>query len=233
MWNLVVSNVKCMVEILAGFYRDLMGVEIGDIKHFDAVSDDEFSNKEMWNAILRDYIRILEHVRRCVADAGRGECALIRDVVGILYALIDVRVGSIGDDLFSSENLATVRAHISNEIVKRDTWRSVNRDVNVCLQAVGRFCMKHLSRVEFRMIEDFEIWCFGAWIECHTRNLRFLNVILLRMEQKFVRGFFDTQIDAIDMFSVFLRRCIDHPHSVTVDRAWDVCMEIQMKFFEI
>jgi len=231
MWSLVVANVKSTVEILAGFYWEVMGVEPCELHHFNAVVDCGFSSKESWNVILREYIRILEHVRHCVAE--RSKCAPIRDVVSILHALIDIPAGEISDDLFTSENLVTVRSHVSKEVRRRDAWRIVNRDVNVCLRAVGKFCAKHLARIDFRMIEEFEIWCLGVWIECHTNNLKSVEVILLRTKQKFVKGTFDAQINAMDMLYVFLRDCVQRPQSVRVDSAWDICMEFRMAFFDI
>jgi len=231
MWSLVVANVKSTVEILAGFYWEVMGVEPCELHHFNAVVDCGFSSKESWNVILREYIRILEHVRHCVAE--RSKCAPIRDVVSILHALIDIPAGEISDDLFTSENLVIVRSHVSKEVRKRDAWRIVNCDVNVCLRAVSKFCAKHLARIDFRMIEEFEIWCLGVWIECHTNNLKSVEVILLRTKQKFVKGTFDTQINAMDMLYVFLRDCVQRPQSVRVDSAWDICMEFRMAFFDI
>jgi hypothetical protein len=231
MWSLVVANVKSMVEILASFYWEDMGVEPCELKHFNAVVDCGFSGKESWNEILRDYIRILEHVRHCVAE--RSKCALVRDVVCVLHGLIGIPTGAINEDLFTSENLVTVRSHVSKEVRRRDAWRIVNRDVNVCLQAVSKFCAKHLARIDFQMIEQFEIWCLGVWVECHTNNLKFIEVILLRTKQKFVKGTFDAQINAIDVFYVFLRECVQRPQSVSVDSAWDICLEFQMAFFDI
>ena len=231
MWSLVVANVKSMVEILASFYWEVMGVDPCEFKHFNAVVDCEFSGKESWNEILRDYIRILEHVRHCVAE--RSKCALVRDVVCVLHGLIGIPTGVINEDLFTSENLVTVRSHVSKEVRRRDAWRIVNRDVNVCLQAVSKFCAKHLARIDFQMIEQFDIWCLGVWVECHTNNLNFIEVILLRTRQKFVKGTFDAQINVIDMFYVFLRDCVQRPQSVRVDSAWDICLEFQMAFFDI
>ncbi len=231
MWSLVVANVKSTVEILAGFYWEVMCLEPCELQHFNADVDCGFSSKESWNVILREYIRILEHVRHCVAD--RIKCAPICDVVSVLHALIDIPTGEISDDLFTSENLVTVRSHVSKEVRRRDAWRIVNRDVNVCLRAVGKFCAKHLARIDFRMIEEFEIWCLGVWIECHTNNLKSVEVILLRTKQKFVKGTFDAQINAMDMFYVFLRDCVQRPQSVRVDSAWDICMEFRMAFFDI
>ena len=76
-------------------------------------------------------------------------------------------------------------------------------------------------------IVDFQV------IECHTNNLKFIEVILLRTKQKFVKGTFDAQINVIDMFYVFLRDCVQRPQSVRVDSAWDICLEFQMAFFDI